>query len=551
MNRQKMKYIKNPIVKDYYNRHKIFHKALNQLSDYAELARIKEVSKRIKFASINETQIDDNVGNIYYELDGFDSWGEDIKNIVLEYIIVPNEVGTSSGIIKNKTNENGEDVSIYESSESSHYRRFIIDILTQRILYSEEMETFIRVEGISYKIIDETTFQIEYPINKKEYIPNFYDSMIEIFRDHIDLKHNYNIHPYTIVGKDWYYNCKNSDMNEFKHTGNDLFVIHYDVPYDALNFEKPNKFLNYVADGAGSLHNVKLLHAYAMLGRLGLQHREKFVAAKDFGRTGKGLFSKTFEPLHTVKKVSMDALLGGSFDQSNEWVNFKGANVAMANEVGDITPSKMRILRKIATGETVSGRSIGRDAIEIKLDSFLWLDTNESFDTGEMKANVTRTIKVSFKDRPKDETEQERMVAFKEHWDFIAPDGKTPSLEASVSMLLCSLLYFESVGSKFDFDGDIQLREYYSADDLSDTQELVLRHLATSDFLFSSDPILKDLIIEDYNKANTKTCSEAFRKIGVGKPHSKKIDGQVCKVRTIENEKKFNMAYKLLIENEF
>ena len=44
----------------------------------------------------------------------------------------------------------------------------------------------------------------------------------------------------------------------------------------------------------------------------------------------------------------------------------------------------MRILRKIATGENISGRGIQRNNVKFKNNAVLILDTNESVDTGEI-----------------------------------------------------------------------------------------------------------------------------------------------------------------------
>lgn len=92
----------------------------------------------------------------------------------------------------------------------------------------------------------------------------------------------------------------------------------------------------------------------------------KWMLLKDFGRSGKGLFMATFENLMKVNKVNFDSLISGGFESANEWMNFYGADIAHANETGEITKQMMRILRKIATGETISGRGIGRNAFTFK-----------------------------------------------------------------------------------------------------------------------------------------------------------------------------------------
>lgn len=159
---------------------------------------------------------------------------------------------------------------------------------------------------------------------------------------------------------------------------------------------------------------------------------EKWFLIKDFGRSGKGLFLETFEKLLNVNKVNFESLLSSGFEAANEWLNFYGADIAHANETGEINKSMMRILRKIATGENISGRGIQRNNVKFKNNAVLILDTNESVDTGEITANRTRTVKIAFKDRPKNETDEERYQVFKPFWDFVKPNGEN-SVNASVS----------------------------------------------------------------------------------------------------------------------
>ena len=76
----------------------------------------------------------------------------------------------------------------------------------------------------------------------------------------------------------------------------------------------------------------------------------------------------------------------------------------------------MRIFQGVAYNEIT---------LNLKNNAVLILDTNESVDTGEITANRTRTVKIAFKDRPKNETDEERYKAFKPFWDFVKPNGKT------------------------------------------------------------------------------------------------------------------------------
>src|SRR5699024_9050168 len=158
-------------------------------------------------------------------------------------------------------------------------------------------------------------------------------------------------------------------------------------------------------------------------------------------------------------------------ESSNEWLKFHGCEVSHANESGAINAKAMRYIRKIATQEHVTGRTIGKDTIDFQIKSVLILDTNETVDIGQITANISRTVKIAFKDRPEDETEQERYTIFSPYWEFIQPNGVT-SLEAGLSFLISSLNYLSKQGGTFVFK-DVALKNYAFASQLSDTQDFL------------------------------------------------------------------------------
>ena len=287
-----------------------------------------------------------------------------------------------------------------------------------------------------------------------------------------------------------------------------------------------------------------LVHAYTMYRKMKLIQAEKWFLIKDFGRSGKGLFMETFEKLLNVNKVNFDSLLSFGFEAANEWLNFYGADIAHANETGEINKGMMRILRKIATGENISGRVIQRNNVKFKNNAVLILDTNESVDTGEITANRTRTVKIAFKDRPENETDEERYKVFKPFWDFVKPNGKN-SVNAAVSFLILSLEYLKQIGREFKFN-NVTLKNYYNEDELTDTQILILETLSKQDFIFSGDEILQKTIEEDYKNLKYKKAKEDMKKIGVAINKQKWIEGQNTKVHIVENKELFKMALDLI-----
>ena len=526
-----------------YKKHFEFHSNLDYINT-ANLSRIKEISKRINFASIStDKQVFDNKGNVYHRKKD-DFAGDYINNLTLNYTIKPKEIGLVYGRIFVKTNDQDEKEAHFKSDHFNNYARFIADLISDKVIYSKELDSFLIVKNKQYEVIDDTNFKLSYPIEPKNQIDDFLDIMLELFREHLKLDHNYKIYPYSIAGNDFVYNCKKLKLTKEKPQDNELYAIKYDVNYKYLDFEIPNNFYDLVTDNDKSKNNLKLVHAYTMYRKMKLIQAEKWFLFKDFGRSGKGLFITTFNKLLNVNKVNFDSLVSGGFEASNEWMNFYGADIAHANETGEITKPMMRILRKIATGETISGRGIGRNAFTFKNKSVLILDTNESVDTGDITANTTRTIKIAFKDRPIKETDDERYKIFEPYWNFVQPNGDDSEI-AAVSFLIVSLEYLKEIGREFRFK-NVTLKHYFSEEELTETQIVLLKVLSKQGFVLSGDETLRKLIEEDYKSLRYKNAKQDMKRIGVNINQDIWIEGKNYKGFKIGNRELFDMAHSLI-----
>ncbi|WP_049335092.1 hypothetical protein [Staphylococcus hominis] len=526
-----------------YKKHFEFHSNLDYINT-ANLSRIKEISKRINFASIStDKQVFDNKGNVYHRKKD-DFAGDYINNLTLNYTIKPKEIGLVYGTIFVKTNDQDEKEAHFKSDHFNNYARFITDLISDKVIYSKQLDNFLIVKNNQYEVIDDTNFKLSYPVEPKNQIDDFLDIMLELYREHLNLDHNYKIYPYSVAGNDFIYNCKTLKLIQEKPQVNELYAMKYDVNYKDLDFETPSNFYDLVTDNDKSKHNLKLVHAYTMYRKMKLIQAEKWFLFKDFGRSGKGLFITTFNKLLSVNKVNFDSLVSGGFEASNEWMNFYGADIAHANETGEITKPMMRILRKIATGETISGRGIGRNAFTFKNKSVLILDTNESVDTGEITANTTRTIKIAFKDRPHGETDDERYEIFEPYWNFVQPNGVDSEI-AAVSFLIVSLEYLKETGREFRFK-DVTLKNYFSEEELTETQIVLLKVLSKQGFVLSGDETLQRLIEEDYKNMKYKKAQQDMKKIGVATRQDVKIEGKTYKAFKIGNQELFDMAHVLV-----
>lgn len=532
-----------------YKQHFEFHSNLDYINT-TSLSRIKEISKRINFASISgDKQIFNNKGNLYHREKS--DIGDYINNLTLDYIIIPKEIGVIYGTIYTKTteNDNGEEEkkSTFKADVFNNYARFIADLISDKVIYSDELDAFLIVKSNTYEVIDDTNFALNYPVDNKHQINDFLEVMLEMYREHLNVEHGYNILPHTIAGNNWIYDCRNLEFKKKTLNPDELYAKMYDVNESDINLETPRKFYDLVTENDKSKNNLMLMHAYTMYRKMDLIQAEKWFLMKDFGRSGKGLLMTTFDALLQVNKVNFDSLISGGFEASNEWMNFYGADIAHANETGEITKVMMRILRKIATGEVISGRGIGRNAFTFKNNAVLILDTNESVDTGEITANTTRTIKVSLKDRPLNETDEERYQIFKPYWDFVQPNGKK-SVVAAVSFLISSLEYLKETGREFKFS-DVTLKNYFSEDELTETQGSLLKALSRQSFVFAGDETLQKLIEQDYNSLRYKQAKDDMKKIGVSINNQKWIDGVNTRVHNVGNAELFNMALELISED--
>lgn len=535
---------------DMYEQHLKMHSALDEVQT-SNLSQIKEISKRINFAHISSSQqVLDNKGDAYYKLK-VDDIGDYYENLTLSYTIQPKETGVVYGSFQSEKDKDGNRKTSFNADTFNNYARFIVDLITQKVIYSHKTESFVIVKKNHYKIVDDVTFALEYPVeNKKRRINDFLDVMIELYKDVLkDVTHDYKIFPHTFAGEDWIYDCKTLTFQNRKLKENELYFLKYPVKSEHINKIIPEQFFEMVTDDEDSRHNIKLVHSYVMLRKVELIPAEKWFLLKDFGRSGKGYFMKTFENLLKVTQVNFDSLSNsGGFEASNEWLKFYGADLAHANETDEINNKNMRILRKIATSEEVTGRQIGQDTLTFKNRAVLVLDTNENVDTGEITANKSRTVKVSFKDRPKEETDEERHAAFKPYWDFLQPGGHY-SLAAGISFMISSLESLKEIGGTFFFK-DVTLKNFFSADEFTQTQEILLETIARQGFIRSGDEALQAAIRDDYGSLRYHKAKQDIKNIGVVLNRSKRIEGAKMKINTIGNEKVFNNALKLWQQNQ-
>lgn len=114
--------------------------------------------------------------------------------------------------------------------------------------------------------------------------------------------------------------------------------------------------------------------------------------------------------------------------------------------------------------------------------------------------------------------------------------------------MIASLEYLKETGREFKFS-DVTLKNYFSEDELTETQVNMLKVLAKQSFLFAGDETLQKMIEQDYKSLRYKQARDDMKKIGISINNQKWIDGVNTKVHKVENPELFNMALKLISED--
>ncbi|MDR1568600.1 MAG: phage resistance protein, partial [Streptococcaceae bacterium] len=283
------------------------------------LSQIKEIIKRVHFANIgNEQMALDNKGNAYYKLSE-NSEAETFYNLTLSYTIEAKKTGVVYGLIEEKEDKDGQKIPIFNGkgkiNQFNNYARFLVDITSGKVIYSKTLKRFVIVLKNAYKPIDETSFNLEYPVDKANQISDFLNVIEQIFETIINVEtHDYNIFPYSFGGTDWVYNCQKLQLKDKVHGEKDLYFQFFEVAKSDLNFEIVENYLKLIADSEHSFNNVSLMHAYTLLRKIKLVPPERFFIMKDYGRTGKGLLMLTFDDVFKINKVNFDNLITGGFE---------------------------------------------------------------------------------------------------------------------------------------------------------------------------------------------------------------------------------------------
>jgi hypothetical protein len=205
-----------------------------------------------------------------------------------------------------------------------------------------------------------------------------------------------------------------------------------------LDLKKARKFFELICPEDDSRHNLMLASVYPFYKRF----YEKFFILRARGGNGKGTYMRYWETLlgEKFQAIDFDNILAGGFERSSETAKLSGKLVAQSTEADLDEPKFKNFLKKMATGEPLSARSIQGNSFTFRNEAVLFADTNDPVHIGNTPAMKRRRVHIRF-------THQEL------GYDTIKPyaDWLTTIDGACSIFTLCSSYFIDDCQREFDW----------------------------------------------------------------------------------------------------
>lgn len=210
--------------------------------------------------------------------------------------------------------------------------------------------------------------------------------------------------------------------------------------------------------------------------------------------------------------ISIKALNSTSvFESGNEALKLDGRYWVYDEEGDVLTDKDMGIIKRVATGDTIHARSVGRNSVNVRSQATLVIASNHPLATSNGDANMRRLVPVMFAGR---KTPQQMQPLA----DFIDKYGMTP-------FMLASAMLWADKPLDDDIHRDISFND--SGQELDERAMWIVNEICENGF------------------ADTRACpylghtsGDTYKMLGVGL-RSKRIDGHVCSVRVVIDEDRF------------
>lgn len=199
------------------------------------------------------------------------------------------------------------------------------------------------------------------------------------------------------------------------------------------------------------------------------------------------------------------------FESGNEALKLDGRYWVYDEEGDMLTDKDMGIIKRIATGDTIHARGVGRNSINVRSQATLVIASNHPLATSNGDANMRRLVPVMFAGR---KTPQQMQPLA----DFIDEYGMTP-------FMLASAILWADKPLDDDIHRDISFND--SEQELDERTMWIVNEICENGY------------------ADTRLCpypghvsGDMYKMLGVGL-RSKRIDGKVCSVRAVIDEDRF------------
>lgn len=284
----------------------------------------------------------------------------------------------------------------------------------------------------------------------------------------------------------------------------------YDSKKTKKIVEQANKFIAQLAADDESRENLLRMFATPFLE----PYKHLFYVFYGHGGDGKSFLLGRLGDAYPDKAsgISIKALNSTSvFESGNEALKLDGRYWAYDEEGDMLTDKDMGIIKRIATGDTIHARSVGRNSVNVRSQATLVIASNHPLATSNGDANMRRLVPVMFAGR---KTPQQMQPLA----DFIDKYGMTP-------FMLASAMLWADKPLDDDIHRDISFND--SEQELDERAMWIVNEICENGF------------------ADTRACpyightsGDTYKMLGVGL-RSKRIDGKVCSVRVVIDEDRF------------
>lgn len=274
--------------------------------------------------------------------------------------------------------------------------------------------------------------------------------------------------------------------------------------------EQANKFIAQLTANDASRENLLRMFATPFLE----PYKHLFYVFYGHGGDGKSfLLGRLGDAYHDKAcGIGIKALNSQSvFESGNEALKLDGRYWVYDEEGDMLTDRDMGIIKRIATGDTIHARSVGRNSVNVRSQATLVIASNHPLATSKGDANMRRLVPVMFAGR---KTPQQMQPLA----DFIDQYGMTPFMFASAML-------WSDKPLDDDIHRDISFND--SEQELDERAMWIVNEICENGY---ADTRLCPYI--------GHTSGDTYKMIGVGL-RSKRIDGHVCSVRVVIDEDRF------------